>query len=165
MSQSARNTYLENEIRTATPQRLRKLLLDGAWRFCHQASDAIERNDSEAAITAIERANLILSELLSGIKPGYDVSKSVTELYVFLIKELVVARRELSAERLQGIINVLDVERETWRLVCEAVPHRLSPSAGPSREILSSDAAQILTKSRVSAPPASASRSSFSMDG
>lgn len=164
MSQAARNTYLESEIRTATPQRLRKLLIDGAWRFCMQASDALANGEMDNATSLMERAHLILSELLAGIKPGYDVSKSVTELYVFMIRELLAARKEHSLERLQGIITVLDIERETWRQVCEAVPHRLSGASNGTREILSRDAEQILSSQRKAPAAVTPNRSSFTME-
>ena len=169
MSLAARNNYLENEVLTATPQRLRKMLIDGAWRFCFQAADLLDQQRGDEAIAMIDRANAVFTELLSGIKPSFDVSKPVSELYVFLMRELLLARRERSATRLRGILEVLEVERETWRQLCEAVPHRIaSSSSGQSREILSSEAEQILSDRRGSAPQNTSAqpprRSSFSLD-
>lgn len=167
MSLAARNHYLENEVLTATPQRLRKMLIDGAWRFCTQAVDALEEGRNDDAIGFIERANLVLGELLSGIKPSYEISKPVSELYLFMIRELLEARRELSATRLRGILEVLDLERETWRQVCEAVPHRLAHPDEGGREILARDAEQILAKRQNNAArinPAPTVSSGFTID-
>ncbi|HRF00746.1 MAG TPA: flagellar protein FliS [Pirellulaceae bacterium] len=168
MARSARDAYLENEIRTATPQRLRLMLLDGAIRFCLTAKDALASSRDDDADRAFDRAHQILAELLSGIRPGYDVGRQVASLYVFLIRELSAARSQRSTDTLDGLIEVLEIERETWRQVCESVTDRVEGNAPSGKEILARDAERILAKRQgipASALPASpASGGSFRIE-
>lgn len=170
MNRNARETYLENEVLTATPQRLRKMLIDGAIRQLVRGREAWRRGDAQEADLATSRTQDILTELLSGVKPEDDVARKISALYVFLIQRLLQARQSQSPDLLDEILGVMEVERETWRQVCERYPDRPVKS-DESREILASEAGRILgsrtsSSSRPIAPgvPLPLNSGSFTID-
>lgn len=125
--QTLRDAYLENQVLTATPQRLRLMLIDGALRFLRQTLLHWEANEPEAGSASLERARGIVSELMSSIRPdGSELTRKVAGIYMFLYRELVEASLERSGQRVRGAIDVLEVERETWQQLCEQVPLRVS---------------------------------------
>ena len=171
MNRNARDAYLENEVLTATPQRLRMMLLDGAWRFCVHAREAISSGQPDAAEAPLDRAHQILTEIISGIRPGYEISKSVAGIYVFLIRELTTVRSTRSLDALAGVIDVLEIERETWRQLCAAMPQRVAGDTAGPQEILSRDAERILSKRApvrslpaVGITPSASAAGSFQLD-
>ena len=117
-----RNTYLENEVFTATPQKLRLMVIDGALRFANRALDVWDqdtvRND------ALTRCRALVSELLSSIKVDETkVAQNVARLYAFVYELLVDAHIDKDKSKVSETIEILQIERETWRQVCEAMPH------------------------------------------
>lgn len=167
-----RDAYLETEIMTATPQKLRKMLLDGALKFALKSKLHSSRGEDLPAIEALTRCRAIVSELLSAIKPNDEVAKTVAGIYVFLMRELIEIQQTGNYEKLMGVIGVLEIERETWRQLCEKLPEApQKPNAGEApREISASEAARILENHSGHAPipnmasHSSAARTSFAID-
>jgi flagellar protein FliS len=128
MSNPARLAYLENEVQTAPPQRLRLLLIEGAIRFARQACDAIEGGHGEEAADMLGRCRAVLVELLSGVRPdGSPLTRQVAGLYVYLIRRLTEADLKSDERQIAEVISLLEVERETWQQACE----RLSDASLP----------------------------------
>lgn len=113
--------YLETEVMTATPQRLQLMLIDAAIRSASQARQCLQRQNNEAAFTATLRAQRIMAELLSGLRSESKdgLVRRVASVYLFIYSSLVAANLERDAARLDDALRVLEVERETWRRVCE----------------------------------------------
>src|SRR5690606_27008022 len=117
---SARDTYLEGQVLTATPQRLRLMLLDAAVRYVRQAQAAWSEQNVGAALEFGERARAILSELTGAIRrDDTELTRRVLALYTYLYQSLATALLEQNPEPLSRIAELLDYERETWRQVCE----------------------------------------------
>jgi flagellar protein FliS len=135
MIDKARQQYLSHEVLSASPQKLRKLLLDGAIRFANQTIMHWQACDFESGLESTNRARDILIELLVTIQETPE-NKPIIDLYRFLNREINIASFERSQERLQQIIRVLTVEQETWEMVCATVQGKASPSGGvpPSPE-------------------------------
>ena len=55
MDSNARDTYLETQVKTATPQKLQLMLVEGAIRFAHQAIHHWEQQDEPAACESLIR--------------------------------------------------------------------------------------------------------------
>lgn len=120
MNDKVRQQYLSNEVLSASPQKLRKLLLDGAIRFANETIRHWSVNDFESGLESTNRTRDILLELLVTIRDVPE-NKSIMDLYRFLNREINVASFERSQERLQQIIRVLTVEQETWTMVCNSL--------------------------------------------
>ena len=139
MDDSARR-YLEAQIMTATPQKLRLLLIDGALRCAHQTLELWAQQRNDEAIETLIQCRSIVGELLSGIRVEQSqLTRQVAAIYIFLLRCLTEAQLKHDRQRLQETIKVLEIERETWRLVCEKMPDapEMTSSIGSARtEIL-----------------------------
>ena len=132
-------TYLESQIRTASPQRLRKMLIDGALKYASQVKLFREQDDNNGAFTATERLRLILDELLNGIKGDSDVADQSKSIYLFLLQTLTNSRCGKLTEEIDTIIEVLRIEQETWDLVCQKHPETLEAAkSNKPTELISS---------------------------
>ena len=84
MTQQARNAYLENEAKTATPQKLRLMLIDGAIRFARLAATAVESGDDADCCETTSRCRSIVSELIGSIhRPEEKLHQKIIAIYVF----------------------------------------------------------------------------------
>jgi flagellar secretion chaperone FliS len=141
MPSSVRDSYLETEVMTATPQKLQYMLLDAAILAIQKTkrSWASERDD-EACETLI-RAQQIMSELLCGLnrEVDSDLAKKVAAIYLFVLRNLMDAHARKDVQKLDGALDVLEIERETWRRVCEELGSTSAPD-GPKSKIASPEA-------------------------
>jgi flagellar secretion chaperone FliS len=146
MSSNARDVYLETEVRTATPQKLRLMLIDGALRFARQARDCWDDADrGQARCAALAKCHDILTELYHSIRADQaPVAREVKSIYRFLHGRLADATGQADPSVIEEVIGVLEVERETWRQVCEALPDSPDGGGGPAtEEITAGDARAI----------------------
>jgi len=148
MDSAARDSYLEAQIMTATPQRLRLLLIEAAIRFSRQTLKLWQEEKDEEAVESIIRARSIVTELLSSIKPDQTkLTRKVAGVYLFLFKTLTDAQQRRDSNLVEEAIGILEVERDTWRFVCEQMPQapRRPDAAGDgAREITAAEAEQTL---------------------
>ncbi len=140
MYSNASDAYLETQVFTATPQRLRLMLIDGAIRRAHAAQEALASGDAAKAMADIGRCRDIVAELIAGITPEQTpITGQILSVYMFLYSTLVeisIGKDFISiaseSGRIADILRVLEEERQTWREVCEKMPERLVPAANSS---------------------------------
>ncbi|MBS0208796.1 MAG: flagellar protein FliS [Planctomycetes bacterium] len=139
MATSARS-YLETQVNTATPQRLRLMLIDGALRLATRARESLRAGKLGEATEAIVRCQAVVGEL--GGSPDAnkapELARQIGDLYRFVHRSLNDGQLERSEQRLTDAITVLEIERETWQLVCQELEHRPMPhlNMGVSTETL-----------------------------
>lgn len=133
MDDSSRR-YLEAQVMTATPQKLRLMLIEAALRCAHHTLELWSQQRNDEAIETLIQCRAIVGELLSGIRVEQSqLTRQVAAIYVFLLRCLTEAQLKHDRQRLQETIKVLEIERETWRLVCEKMPNApLAPSSAVS---------------------------------
>jgi flagellar protein FliS len=120
MQPSARDTYLETQVMTASPQKLRLMLIEGAIRFVNQTQHLWEQQRDEEALESSIRAREIVSELMTSLSGNAEpLAKQILPLYVFIFRTITEAQLERSTPKLADALRVLGEERETWRQVCE----------------------------------------------
>jgi flagellar protein FliS len=128
---SAREAYLETQVATATPQRLRLMLIEAALRRARAAQRAWIDDKSEEAHQALTHCREIMAELIAGIRPeDSPLAKQVLGIYLFLFSAATEAQLTKDSHRLQDIIRILEEERITWQAVCEQMTER--PVAAPA---------------------------------
>jgi flagellar protein FliS len=132
MSARACDAYLESLVRTATPQRLRLMLIDGALRFARQALENWDRQEGQAdAYESIVRCRAIVMELYGAIrKDASPVAKQVAALYLYLFRLLADVPSSRDRQKLCVVIDVLKEERETWSQLCRQMPEPPQAAAG-----------------------------------
>jgi flagellar secretion chaperone FliS len=135
MLPTTRDAYLETQILTATPQRLRLMLIEGAIRKITAAKTAYEAADWQKASADLGCCRDIITELIAGIDPEQTpIAKQILSVYMFLYSTLVEAQFGRDANRLSELIRVLEVERQTWRELCEKMPDRATRVANPAHD-------------------------------
>ena len=151
----ARQAYLETQLQTATPQRLRLMLIEGALRFANLTLQQWEAGRIEPAFEALSRCRSIVTELLSAILPdGSQVAKRVMAVYVFLFQTLTEAQIHRDAQKVADAIRILEIERDTWRELCERMPEAPPGDAAQRRpqEITASGVIPPVAASPVESP-------------
>lgn len=123
MEQPASESYLESQVLTATPQKLRLMLIEGAIRFARQTMHHWEQGNNEQALETIIRSRSIVSELLASITVDQsELTRKVASIYLFVFRHLTEGQLRRDARLVEEAIRVLEAERETWSLVCEQMP-------------------------------------------
>ncbi len=140
---SARNTYFETQVLTATPQKLRWMAIDGAIRFLKQADEHWRNERFYEGGEAVVNCQRIVVELITGLKPELapELVSQVASLYSYLTRALFEAQRDRDLKKLAGALAVLEIERETWRLVCEQLGSGPTAVPAPHRAELAEPAA------------------------
>jgi flagellar protein FliS len=144
---NAQTAYLETHIFTATPQKLRLMLIEGAIRFTQRATDAFQAEQLTEFNELLARARDIATELLATIKAdGHPITNATRGIYGFILLALAETQLTQEISRLPGVLRVLEEERQTWTLVCEKEtesPLHTSPPDRPE-EISAFQAAETL---------------------
>jgi flagellar protein FliS len=121
MPNTASDCYLITEVTTATPQKLQLMLIDAAIRAGRRAQKHWQDKESRQAGKCIMRARKIINGILAGM--DYDAKSElvgkVAGVYLFVYNALTRAFIDNDENTLAEALRVLDVERETWRQVCE----------------------------------------------
>ena len=168
------DSYLENEVMTASPQRLRLMLIDGAIRFANQTLSHWQVDHADAASQTLMRCRAIVTELLASVRGDrascehlvnhlrrvkplsaaqrthdvdglHEAARNTAGIYLYLFRDLTAAQMNRDATKVQAAIRVLEVERETTRLLCAQqaeTPQLDAPLPGSPREITASNTVQ-----------------------
>ncbi|HEY2882167.1 MAG TPA: flagellar export chaperone FliS [Pirellulales bacterium] len=118
---NSRDHYLEHEVLSAAPQKLQLMLLEAAIRHARTAKLMWSQQRDEAAGDAIERAQQIIAQLLGGLHPEdkQPLVRRVAAIYSFVFRSLGTARMQRDEATLDAALRILEIERETWRQVCQ----------------------------------------------
>lgn len=115
--------YLESVVRTASPAKLRLMLIERAVGISESLALTWRENPGQGPNEQSLKLFELLNELLRGVVgskqgDGEEVCKQVSDLYVFLLKHLLLAEQNSDISAVEEIRAVLQVEAETWRLAC-----------------------------------------------
>lgn len=161
--------YLETEVLTATPQKLQLMMINGAIRFAYQAQQLSEQQEKEEAWERLMRCREIVAQILCSIKnDGSELMQNVAGIYFFLFQELTDLHAKDEYNRLDGVLKVLNEERETWEELCRQMPEAPERPSDSEREITSSDAEEMMgamDESANSQPFEQRSSSSYGYEG
>jgi len=136
METTARNQYLEQEVMTASPQKLQLMLIEATIRSAEKARNAWRGQDDATACEAMVHAQSCIGELLAGLNhnEGTELVRKLAGLYMFVFRRLVDANQQHDEAILDDALNILGMERETWRQVCERCGTE-APSEQPAPRI------------------------------
>ncbi len=132
--------YLETQIATATPQKLRLMLIEGAIRQAQLALDHGEHGREPEWLAAVGRCRSIVAELMDGIRDdGSQLVRQVIDIYAFIFSALNQAQSQRNQARLEDVLRVLQEERQTWQQICfelTAAPVAPGPRSANQYEML-----------------------------
>lgn len=109
------NPYLEQEVLSASPAKLRFMLLDKCTSLISIVDQLWATGNFFQAVQWTIRIREILSELLSGVTDQeMELSRKISDLYIFLINMLTRLEAKPNREELAEFRSILELERETW---------------------------------------------------
>ena len=108
--------YQENQILTASPEKILLMLYDGAIRFTRQAISGLEEGDMPRALKGIKNAMAIVTEFSDSLnhEVGGIIADDLEALYAFMIRELLDANINKDVEKLKVVDGLLTDLRSTW---------------------------------------------------
>lgn len=126
MNQSVRENYLMTDVMTATPQKLQLMLIEAAIRAGEQTRQLWKQEKLDDACETMIKCQRLVTELLCGLNPevNRELVRKAASVYLFVFRRLSEAQLSRNEELLCEAMSVLEVERETWRQVCEQLGTR-----------------------------------------
>lgn len=106
--------YKQQQVNTASQDKLLLMLFDGAIRFCNQAICEIECKENESAHQLVIKAQNILLELMSSLNMDYEISHNLYSLYEYFHHRLVEANIRKDGEIIKEVVKFLTDLRHTW---------------------------------------------------
>ena len=121
LTTSPRENYLSTEVMTATPQKLQLMLIEAAIRSTQIGLQKLQEGKDDEAVEALIHAQQVVGEMLAGLNQEVDseLVKKVAAVYLFVFRTLMEANYEQDEKKLNEVLKVLKVERETWQKVCK----------------------------------------------
>ncbi len=126
MPTQVHDNYRTADVTTAPPQKLHLMLVEAVIRLTERARQHWRAGRDEPACEDLIRAQEILGEMLGGLNDQAcpELAGKVAGVYQFAYRALMEANVRRDEAKLAEALRVMEIERETWRLVCE----RLGPS-------------------------------------
>lgn len=106
--------YKKQSIMTASPGDLTLMLYDGCIKQMNLAMLHIEENNTELRNNAIQKAEAILTELMSTLDMSYEISNSLFQIYEYVYRLLILANISSDTEKLNEAINRITELRDAW---------------------------------------------------
>ena len=112
------DVFLRQEVESASPAKLRWLLLQKAHGLTIAIRELWLQNRAEEAVQWMILTQDIFTELLEGIvDPKHELAKQQSDLFVFLTKLLVVSGQTQDAHTLESVTEILEIEKDTWEML------------------------------------------------
>ena len=113
------SAYKQQSILTATPGQLVVMLYDGCLRFLNQSAYAMREGNLAEAGTRMARGEAIIEELLAtlDLEQGGVIASRLQGIYVFCHRQLMEARLERDADKIDVVIGLLAELRDSWSQV------------------------------------------------
>lgn len=108
------NRYMENEVMTASPEKLTLMLYEGAIRFMNQAVVYINAKNAEKANNTLVKAQDIFTELMCTLDMDYPISKDLYRMYDFIKTSLIHSNIKKDTFIIRDMISFARDLRDTW---------------------------------------------------
>lgn len=107
-------SYRNQQINTASQDKLILMLFDGAIRFCHQAKDALEQKKFEEANTFLTKAQNIVQEFMVTLDMQQEIAHNLYALYDYFYRRLIDANIKKDPAIVTEVVSFLADLRETF---------------------------------------------------
>lgn len=132
MSIDINNPYFRNQVLTATPEKLRLLLLEGCIRFINQGRHGLQNKDFEQVYEGFSQAKDIVLELITAVDRDRapELCARISALYTFVFTRLTEASFEKDLAKADEALKIMEYERETWALFVERLAKERAENNG-----------------------------------
>ena len=111
------DAFLRQEVESASPAKLRWLLLQKAHGLTISVRDLWLQGNADEAKQWVILIQEIFTELLEGIvDPKNELAKQQSDLFIFLIKMLVISGQTQDVQTLESLTGILQIEKDTWEM-------------------------------------------------
>jgi len=99
------------------------MLLDAAVKFAKQGQQGLVDGDHEQVYNGFSQARAIVSELMTSMRPeaAPELCEQVRALYAYVFQELVAASLESDLPKADRVVELLEFEQQTWRMLMEQI--------------------------------------------
>ncbi len=121
MDREVSQTYLVQQIMTASPAKLVAMLYERAITLLHETVDAIEAGDIERRWRANGKATDVICHLWGTLdrEHGGEIAENLNRLYGFMMMRLTMIDVENNAQAARDVIGLLDPLRRSWHEIAE----------------------------------------------
>ena len=121
MSAGPSDIYFRDAVLSASPEQLQLMLYEGAIRFARQGREALANNDFETSCEKLLRAQRIVDQMKNGLRPEVNpaLCEQLASLYTFAYWRLVDANVKHEPALVDEAIQILEQQRDTWRILLE----------------------------------------------
>lgn len=119
------SAYKDNQVLTASQERLVPLLYQGLLKNLRRANKQIESGDLEGKAQSLQKASDIVYELLSSLDfdAGGELASRLAGLYGYFAREILDVGRSLDTARLASLIDMIDGLHAAWDEAARMVEH------------------------------------------
>lgn len=120
-SKTAYKQYASVHVSTVDRGRLLLMLYDGCIKFLKHGKAGLESNDIPKFARFLSKAQAIISELMLTLdfEKGGDVARDLDRLYDFMLFYLTEANLEKNPEKIQKVIDLIEIIAGAYREVIE----------------------------------------------
>lgn len=112
------DAFLRQEVESATPAKLRWLLLQKAHGLTLAVLDLWRQGQAEEAKQWVILIQDIFTELLQGIvDPKHELARQQSDLFVFLNKLLLLSGQTQDINAMGSLAEILEIEKDTWEML------------------------------------------------
>ncbi len=115
------NAYKQNQINTASSEKLVLMLYDGAGKFIKQAIKAMENCDIQTANNNLLRSQDIISELMANLNyEAGPIAQQYYTLYEYMHYRLVQANLKKDIPDAKEVLEMIGELRSAWAQIIES---------------------------------------------
>lgn len=115
-SQARPAAYRDNEVLTASRERLVLLLYEGLLKNLRRAGKQIDARDFEGKSESLGKASAIVFELMGSLdfEAGGEIASRLSALYAYFASEILEVGRTLSVTRLDALVGLVSSLHSAW---------------------------------------------------
>lgn len=114
---TAQNAYKQNSVTTASPGELTLMLYNGCLKFLQKAKLAIQEKNIQERNMNLQKAQAIISELMSTLNMDIEISKQMLPLYEYMNRRLIEANIQKDVAIIEEVEGLVTEFRDTWKEV------------------------------------------------
>jgi len=132
------DSYLLQQISSASPEQLCVMLLEGAQRFLMQAIAAIKAHNIEERARMVNRVSAIIEELMLQVNNDgeNELALNLTRIYEWWMSQLFEAARNNQFEKLEMIHSQMNEMKMTWAQLVQRGQTASPPITGLGGELM-----------------------------
>ena len=119
--QKMQNNYLQNQVMSASPNKLIEMLLQAAIKKIKLAVIALEKEELSQAHQQFVKAQNILLELRVSLdrEQGGAIAEDLDQLYGYMYDQLVSANGQKEAAPAETVVPLLSELLESWQTITQ----------------------------------------------